>query len=117
MNWVDVKNSWLLKPKDGQRIYEIDDLPSLVWLVENYSNEARAKREAVWQKEHGIPYKGKSERTLDWDKIARDFDAVRLTEGGQHVTRFTHPGLYGWDVESTVWLHPKRAFEGATRLG
>lgn len=42
---------------------------------------------------------------LAWHEVARDFDAVHLTERGQWDTRLTHPlSLYGWDCESTVWF-------------
>lgn len=43
---------------------------------------------------------------LDWEKLATDCDAVWLTEDGQHNTRFTRPGLYGWDCETVLWLQP-----------
>jgi hypothetical protein len=45
-----------------------------------------------------------AEDYLDFEEIAEDYDAVHLTDRGQWKTRRTRPGLYGWDLESTVWL-------------
>src|SRR3989304_3285794 len=37
-------------------------------------------------------------RFLDYPKMLRDgIDGVHVTEKGQYETRFSHPGLYGWD--------------------
>jgi len=45
---------------------------------------------------------------LDFEAMARDFDAMRVTEAGQWATRLTYPqNLYGWDCESTVWFRWK----------
>lgn len=47
-----------------------------------------------------------------WDVVARDFGAVHLTTRGlvtahdvEAVTPFGSAKLYGWDSESTAWLH------------
>lgn len=34
-------------------------------------------------------------------------DGIFLTEKGEKETRFTEPGLYGWDCESIVVLNPE----------
>ena len=47
---------------------------------------------------------GSSFCCLDFEKIKDDFDGVNLTEKGQQDTRFSHPSLYGWDCESTLWF-------------
>ncbi len=48
---------------------------------------------------------------VQWDVVARDFDAVHLTARGlvtvhdvEVVTPFGSAKLYGWDSESTAWL-------------
>lgn len=43
---------------------------------------------------------------LDWEKMATETDAVWLTRRGEHETRYTTPGLYGWDCATVLWLRP-----------
>jgi hypothetical protein len=44
----------------------------------------------------------------DFETISKEYDAIWLTENGQHVTRFSRPcNLYGWDCESILILNPK----------
>ena len=46
--------------------------------------------------------------SLNFENIAKEFDAIHLTEKGQIDTRFGRPfTLYGWDCESVLVL--KRA--------
>jgi len=42
--------------------------------------------------------------SLDWEEIAKHYDAIMLTEKGEKETRYTNPSLYGWDCESTLWF-------------
>lgn len=44
---------------------------------------------------------------MSWTRIAADIDAVWLTDAGQWATRFSQPGLYGWDCETVLWLNPR----------
>lgn len=44
---------------------------------------------------------------VDWEKVAADYDAVWLTARGEHMTRYSQPGLYGWDCETVFWLQPR----------
>ena len=44
---------------------------------------------------------------LDFSKLVKDYDLVHLTEEGQEHTRFSSPGLYGWDCECSVILNPE----------
>jgi hypothetical protein len=51
------------------------------------------------------------ERYLDWQEVARYWDAVHLVDdigrGCWHDTgRGYAPELYGWDCESTAWFRP-----------
>ena len=39
------------------------------------------------------------------------FDAIHLTERGQHETRFSRPSLYGWDCESVLIMNPETITE------
>lgn len=48
---------------------------------------------------------------INWTKVAESYDAVHLCSY-QAVCR--HPAFYGWDCESTAWLHP--AWESVTEV-
>lgn len=37
--------------------------------------------------------------------LASGVDAIHLTDNGQRETRFSRPGLYGWDCESVLVLN------------
>ncbi|CAM5718908.1 hypothetical protein [Streptomyces fumanus] len=48
-------------------------------------------------------------RYPDWEALAADsWDGVYLTDRGQWATRMPRsgPDLYGWDLESMLWLRP-----------
>lgn len=38
-------------------------------------------------------------------------DAIHLTTKGEHLTRWSEPGLYGWDCETVYVLNPKSVKE------
>lgn len=44
---------------------------------------------------------------IDYENLAKDYDAVWLTAKGQWRTRLTSPSLYGWDVETVFIMNPK----------
>lgn len=92
---------WTLEPDPAARIYEIDTYADLARLCERYGQTI----------EHG----SYSETCPAWSRIARDYDAVHLTDEGQWATRFSDPNLYGWDCESTLWL--RWAFVAVVDLG
>lgn len=52
---------------------------------------------------------------LDFESIAVDYDGIHLSAAGQRDTRFSRPGLYGWDCESTLWFD--WVFQDAVDLG
>lgn len=44
---------------------------------------------------------------IDFEAVAKDFDAIHLTWTGQLATRMTYPrNLYGWDCETVLILNP-----------
>ncbi len=87
---------WLLRPREGAKVYTIDSLADLIDLVYAYG---------ALRNSHA-----------DYEKIARDYDGVRLTKEGQWATRFSYPySLYGWDCESTLWF--RWCFESVEHLG
>lgn len=84
-------------PDPGATVYRIDDYPSLLRLEAAYPAS--------------VPL-GRAFRmfpAIDWLKLAAEVDAVWLTNDGQWDTRFTEPGLYGWDCETVFWLQPRFA--------
>jgi hypothetical protein len=86
--------SWevtLLTPKPDARILVIDCLSDLKAAFERWPDPSPNSR-------FGKGYPA-------WHLIAKEFDAVHLTERGQWDTRLTMDvDLYGWDCESTLWL-------------
>lgn len=42
---------------------------------------------------------------LDFEKISNRYDAILLTYKGQVETRYSDPGLYGWDCESLLVMN------------
>lgn len=84
-------NSFLLQFKQSAKILVIDSLEDLKKLP---------KQKVV------ITYKYQKEY-LDFELLALEYDAIWLTETGQHETHFSHPiDLYGWDCESVLILNP-----------
>jgi hypothetical protein len=89
------RHKWRLKPKEDIRVLVVDSLDDLKAITN------------VYKKEY---YKGTKASLigsfpLDFQLIAEDFDAMRLTEDGQWDTRLTgsdEPDLYGWDTESVL---------------
>lgn len=89
---VERCNWFVLKPKSEARIYEIDAVEDLKYLAVNYPDAQ-------------MPAHFNTALTaLDFQRIAQEYDAIHLTERGQWATRFSNPGLYGWDCESTLWF-------------
>jgi len=46
-------------------------------------------------------------RYPNFERLAKKYDAIHLTEEGQHRTRLTEPNLYGWDCESVLIMNPR----------
>jgi len=89
-------HGWLLTPPWDARVYEIDSYADLRRLAES---------------EFGMPegpgyFPAFGGCGIDFEKMSQSYDAIHLTEAGQWATRLSHPHtLYGWDCESTLWLH------------
>lgn len=79
---VDACNWFILEPDPTANVYIIDSADDLTRLGARYS----------------VGF------FLDFEELARQYDAIHLTDDGQWATRHTRPGLYGWDVESTLWF-------------
>jgi hypothetical protein len=53
-----------------------------------------------------VPSSYSSNKSLNFQSIAMDYDAIWLTEKGQNETRFSVPvNLYGWDCETVLILN------------
>lgn len=93
---------YILYPKSTAKVYTINSYMDL-------------------EKLHNDGFSGNSSRVLslrehlDFEKIAKVYDAIHLTENGQWRTRLSTPySLYGWDCESTLWF--RNVFEKITPL-
>ena len=56
-----------------------------------------------WAKGEG----GISNQYLDFEALSKDYEVLELTDKGQHETRFSSPGLYGWDCASILVMNPE----------
>ena len=83
--------SWLLMPRPDAPIAIIDSIYDLQTILRAYTCAVG-----------GGGWGGSG--TIDFEKMAMQFSAIHLTDRGQEATRNTIPNLYGWDMESTLWL-------------
>jgi len=88
----DGQTLYRLEPDPDCRVLEIDTVLDLRAIVDEYERadlgDARSYTTTF--------------APVDFEAIAADFDAIRLTANGQRVTRFSRPGLYGWDSECVL---------------
>jgi hypothetical protein len=76
----DEKNSFTIDIKDSAKIF----------IINSYEDLLKA------------PLTGRMTRHIDFELMCKKYDAIWLTAKGQEKTRFTEPGLYGWDCESIL---------------
>lgn len=96
-NWCDsenfrecnIENSFTLKLYDWSKICVIDSVSDLM----------------------NLPYYENYMKFLDFEEIAKNYDAIWLTDNGQTKTKFSNPSLYGWDCESVLILNPKCCYQ------
>lgn len=84
--WIS-KQATLFRIINNPRVYEIDSFTDLENLQKRFPDH--------W---HDF-------QKINWEKIAKVFDCVHLTENGQSNTQFGRFNLYGWDSESTLWFN------------
>lgn len=84
----------IVTPHADAKVYRINDLTDLLQLEAMFSVEPSGPDIQMWPK-------------MSWAKAAADIDAVWLTAAGEARTRFSTPGLYGWDCETVLWLQPR----------
>ena len=81
-------------PYPDARVYEIDTHDDLLALIDRYPHGA------IEATDYGVL----DFRHPDFEAVARDYDAVHLTDDGMVATRLATPGTYTWDCESTIWF-------------
>lgn len=91
-----VFQAWELTVDLSAAIFVIDGRDDLKTLIERYPAPPLAP--------NGQPL-GSTFEFPNWELVAADYDGVHLTARGQIATRWYEPNLYGWDCESTLWLH------------
>jgi hypothetical protein len=99
-NWVQwcLGEGWEVPPEERWQSMLLVPAPARVFII-----DARADLERLAARYPG-PVIAHWAALLDWEAIAKDYDAVHLTARGQAMTRFSYPhNLYGWDVECTLW--------------
>lgn len=83
-----------LRPDPDATVYEIRSKAHLVALLDRYPRDDIER----WRTTGSFA-------PIHFEALRDDgVDAVRLTAEAERLTRFSQPGLYGWDCESTVWL-------------
>lgn len=87
---IEGKKGTVLSIKPEAKILTINSLEDLVKTLEVYE-----------YKNSIISYN----KSLDFEKISKDYDAVYLTKNGQYETRFSMPNLYGWDIECMLVMN------------
>lgn len=92
---------WLLEPDPDAVVVQISEFADLAELIRKYPHPKNGWEKAKWGK---VMSSVSLNEGLDFEKLAEDFHGVNLTQNGQWATRYSNPGLYGWDCESTLWL-------------
>jgi hypothetical protein len=95
---------WLLRPDSGAVVYEVDDMLDLRLLQHRYPRFPGTPYEGGFRWPTSRPGFEVWCPSLAWPAVARDYDAVRLTEKGWcHLGEHQGP-LRDWDVASTIWF-------------
>lgn len=118
-----IKNRMFIKPDGGLWASPKDSNYGWSdWCKENDFGDLSSKFELIYEGNTIIISKTSCLKKLiiqpGWDKryyFYPDFemmlqlgvDGIFLTEQGEENTRFSIPGLYGWDCESLLVLNPK----------
>lgn len=82
----------------------IPDADAVVYVIDNHGDLLR------FEARFPTPHQADAYRfspAVDWGKAATEIDAVFLTDAGQHRTRHTSPGMYGWDCATVLFMQPR----------
>ena len=92
---------WHLDPNPAASVYTIDTYNDLAALASRFPPACDHPK--------GCPTWGDGIGSgVGWRRVAKEYDAVRVTEEGEWKMRLSDPiSIYGWDCESTVWFRWK----------
>ena len=85
-----LNNGVIFELKENAKIFVIDGYKDLLLLLEKYELKNEMSNFLT---------------SLDFESIAKDYDAIKLTESGERETSFSVPSLYGWDIESMLIMN------------
>ncbi len=92
----DGKQWFLLAPHPDCRLYTIDSLEDFSQCLMEYGSPAPLAQEYP---------SFAMKRTIDFEKLALEYDGLRLTEQGNEETHLSFPNdMNAWDCESTLWF-------------
>lgn len=91
----------------------IPDRDATVYVIDTVA-DLKALEEAFY---HPSPLGVAMWPQLSWERVATELDSIWLTDAGQWATRFSQPGLYGWDCETVLWLKPRFTVGATVTLG
>lgn len=101
--WLDWCRAEQWGLTDETKLYALEPEPDVsVFEIERGDDLQRALVE--WGRDDVPPVLARMFAPLDFEAMATEYDAIHLTEWGERHTRYSHPSLYGWDTECTLWL-------------
>lgn len=109
--WLDWCRGADWGPEEDAHLYALEPAADIS-VLEIDSAEDLTRALEKWERDN---YPISIYRLLDFEALAEEYDAIHLTERGVWQTRFSIPGFYGWDCESTLWL--RWAFRSAENCG
>ena len=99
------KTGVLVTISSKTKIYQIDDISDLNWLLKNFLwTKGTTKPSPLrWRVHYNY---------LDFEKLSEHYDLIHLTLNGLYDCHYTESSdnkltfgnLYGWDAESSLWL-------------
>lgn len=102
--------NYLVYPKQDARILQIDSYEDLESLMGQYEYSPMKEKFDTGFELPGIL------RGLNYEEIAKKYDAIHLTTRGERTTHLSFPfSMYSWDCESTLWF--RWVFEKVQHLG
>ena len=93
---VDEKMWFLLTPNPDCKLYIIDSQQDFHRCLMEYGQPASiASIDPIFAQK----------RVIDFEKLAKEYDGLHVTEHGSYVNHLSYPNdLNAWDCESTLWF-------------
>lgn len=111
---IDTTESMTLLPNPDAKIFQIASKKDYRDLLKKYPIDRFA--------EVTMEYKKPGETLMDvnWPEVAKDYDAINITQDAAERLKFGTPGLSRpnpWESESTVWFNPAfKQISGSTTV-